>query len=310
MDNRITSVILESVNRPDYGRIAFSLYDSGTFILEAMDGWSGISSINTDVEPYQLRNGSDVSSPNRIGGKIVNFLVHITGKNETQTIKNINALNALLQNQVTLKVVDDGIEFMLDRCSMTQGSYKLTRKSPTYYVMEFGLAASSAYRTRTEQFERVISAGGQIISGGIIYPLFTPLDDVVSYPDFDNPYVTITSLQEGRIVIEGNGEVFPMFYIVGTFQTVTITFVDALGKKRTIELTSDASSYHEWWINNETLEVGFTTPNVTGANNFDDTPQIVAADWFQLSVGQNVISAKFDDGGRGTVKVKWQEKYL
>lgn len=310
MDNRITSVQLESVNRPDFGRVTFSLYNSGTFILEAMDGWSGISSINTDVEPYQLRNGSDVSSPNRIGGKIVNFLVHITGKNESQTIRNINALNALLQNQSRLKVVDDGTEFMLDRTSMTQGSYKLTRKSPTLYMLEFGLAASSAYRTRTEEFERVISAGGQIISGGIIYPLFTPLDDVVSYPDFNNPYVTITSLQEGRIVIEGNGEVFPMFYIVGTFQTVTITFIDAVGATRTIELTSDSVSYHEWWINNETLEVGFTTPNVTGASNFDDTPQIVAADWFQLSVGQNIISAKFDDEGQGSVKVKWQEKYL
>lgn len=310
MDNKITAVTLESIDRPDFGKITFSLYSAGAYILQAMDGWSAISSIDTVATPYQLRNGSDVSNPNHIGGKLIGFIVHVIGENETQTIRNINAINSLLQTQMRLRVTDDGVEYMLDAISMMSGSYNQTRHSPTYYTLEFGVAAGSAYRVRTEIFERIISAGGAIISGGIIYPTFTPLDDVVSYPDYDTPYNTITSVQEGRIVIDGNGELYPKFYIVGKFQWIEITYTDSLGRKKIIRLSSDAVLYHEWWIDNESLEVGYTTPNITGETNFDDMPEIEQADWFSLKNGQNTIAAKFDPDGEGTVLVKWQERYL
>jgi hypothetical protein len=315
MSNRISSVILTSLDRPDIGSISFALYTSGPYILERMDGWNAISDINTNVDPFQFRNGSNVSDPNQIGGKIVMFTVHINGDNESETIKTVRKINGILQGSMRLNVIDNGIESYLDQVNMIQGSYKLTREAPELYTLEFGVAAASAYTIRTQVFEQVLSAAGSVISGGIIYPTFTPYDDSVSYPDYVNAYDTVTQIYQQKIVIDGYGDIFPYFKIVGNFYRATITYTSSTGEKKTIKMKSlgavDTNSYHEWWVNTETLEYGFTTPNTYGLPVFDDTPVIEQADWFILNVGENIISVTFDvTGATGTVTAKWQEKDL
>lgn len=313
MEERITSVILESLDRPDIGGVNFALYSDGAYILERMDGWSGISSINTIEEAYQIRSGSYVSNPNYVGGKIVSFLVHITGNTETETLRTINRLNGILQTQMNLRVTDDGTDYVLVG-SMTQGSYNLTRISPLAYSLEFAIASGSAYKVKAEILEKVISGGGDVISGGIIYPTFEPYDDVVSYPDYDNAYTTITSVQQGKIVIDGNGEIYPKFFIKGVFHDVEITHTDFSGNKKTIKAFAiggvDDDNYHEWWIDTETLTSGFTTPNTSGSPNFTDAPILEIAEWFKLNVGENIIEAKFNETGSGEVTAQWQERYL
>lgn len=310
---KITSVILESIDRPDIGSVNFALYSAGAYILERMDGWSGISSINTVNEPYQIRHGSNVSNPNYIGGKIVTFAVHVNAETESATLRTINRLNGILQTQMRMKVIDDGVEYSLTG-SMISGSYNIERISPTVYTIEFGLAAESAYKMRTEIFTKVISGGGEVISGGIIYPTFTPRDDEVSYPDFDNAYNTITSIQTGKIVIDGNGDIFPTFYIQGTFYSVTIKHTDFSGNVKTITAFAigavDTDSYHEWWINTADLTSGFTTPNYSGSPHFTDAPVLEEAEWFKLNVGENIIEVSFNESGDGTVTAEWQERYL
>ena len=314
MDQRISSVTLKSLDRPDLGSITFALYSEGPFILQNMDGYSGISSINTVVEPYQLRNGSSVSDPNTIGGKILSMIVHVKGDTETEAIRTINRLNGILQFKSQLSVIDDGVEFIVDKLSLVSGSYNQTRISPRLYTIEFGLASGSAYRVRADIFEKVISGGGDVILGGIIYPTFTPYDDVVSYPDYDTAYDTVTSLFEQKIVIDGNGDIYPYFLISGTFFSVTITHTDKAGNVKTIELESNGTpgvnTYHEWWVSTETLEIGYTTPNIYGVEDFDDTPVIIESDWFILNVGENAIKVKFNSSGVGVVTTRWQEKYL
>lgn len=313
MDERISSVILQSVDRPDIGSVGFALYADGPYILERMDGWSGISSINTVADPFQIRNGSNVSNPNYIGGKIVTFKVHIQSKTETATLQLINRLNGILQTQVKLKVVDDGVEFSLIG-NMSQGSYSLDRIAPNLYELQYSIVAESAYKVRSEVFSKIISGGGDVISGGIIYPTFTPMDDLVAYPDYDNAYNTITSIQQGKIVIDGNGDIFPKLYIKGTFYSVEISHTDWNGNKKTIEAFAigavDQDNYHEWWIDTATLDYGFTTPNTSGSPNFTDVPVLQTAEWFKLSVGENIIEAKFNDTGFGEVIAEWQERYL
>lgn len=310
---KITSVILESIDRPDIGSVNFALYTAGAYILERMDGWSGISSINTVNEPYQIRHGSNVSNPNYIGGKIVMFTVHVTGDTETQTLRTINRLNGILQTQMRMRVIDDGVEYSLIG-NMVSGSYAIDRISPTTYTIQFGLAAESAYKVRTEVFSKVISGGGEVISGGIIYPTFTPRDDEVSYPDFDNAYNTITSIQTGKIVIDGNGDIFPKFYIQGTFYSVTIKHTDFAGNVKTISAFAiggvDQDHYHEWWIDTADLSSGYTTPNNSGSPNFTDAPVLDEAEWFKLNVGENTIEVTFNETGDGTVTAEWQERYL
>jgi len=314
MDQRISSVILKSLDRPDIGSISFALYTEGPYILENMDGYSAINSINTVVEPYQLRNGSSVSDPNSIGGKILNMLVHVTGANESETIRTINRLNAILQFKSRITVIDAGIEYIIDSLSLVSGSYNQTRVSPTHYKIEFGLASGSAYRVRSDVFEKIISGGGDVILGGIIYPTFTPYDDSVSYPDYVNAYNTVTSLFEQKIVIDGNGDIYPYFLITGTFYSVTITHTDKAGNVKTIELeargTEGVNTYHEWWIDTEQLEMGATTPNIYGVPNWNDTPLIINSDWFILNIGENAIKVQFNSSGVGIVTTKWQEKYL
>lgn len=313
MDERITSVILESVDRPDIGSVNFALYSDGAFILERMDGWSGISSINTVEEAYQIRHGSNVSNPNYIGGKIVSFLVHITGSTETETLRTINRINGILQTQMRIRVTDNGTEYLLTG-SMTQSSYNLNRISPTYYTLEFGIASESAYKVKAELFEKIISSGGEVISGGIIYPTFSPRDDEVSYPDYDNAYTTITSIQKGKIVIDGNGDIFPRFLITGTFYSVEITHTDFAGNQKTIKAFAiggvDQDNYHEWWIDTGELTSGYTTPNMSGSPNFTDAPVFEVAEWFKLNVGENTIEVKFNETGNGEVVAQWQERYL
>lgn len=314
MNEKITSVILKSLDRSDFGQISFALYEAGPYILERMDGWTGISSINTAVDPYQLRNGSNVSNPNQIGGKTVSFLVHIKGETESQTIETIRAINGILATQMRLTVTDNGIEYLLDG-NLAESSYKLDRISPTLYDLEFMLAAESAYVIRNETFSQVISAGGGIIAGGIIYPTFQPQDDVVSYPDYDTAYNTITEYQQQKIVIDGNGDIYPKFYISGTFYRVTITLTDANGDDHIFSMFGigavDTNAYHEWWVDMETLETGWTTPNTYGVPNFNDSPVVEEADWFKLYVGQNIIKATFDmEDATGEVTAEWQERYL
>lgn len=313
MDERITSVILQSVDRPDIGSVNFALYTQAAYILERMDGWSGISSINTVADPYQIRNGSNVSRPNYIGGKIVSFLVHIHAQTETATLKVINRLNGILQTQMKLKVIDDGVEYSLIG-SMVASSYNLDRKAPTLYTLEFAIVSESAYKVRSEVFSKVISGGGEVISGGIIYPTFSPRDDLVAYPDFDNAYNTITSIQQGKIVIDGNGDIYPRLYITGTFYSVKISHTDWSGNEKIIEAFAvggvDVDSYHEWWIDTATLQAGFTTPNLSGSPNWNDSPILEQADWFKLSVGENTIEATFNSTGSGEVIAEWQERYL
>lgn len=315
MDQRITSVILSSIDRPDIGSISFALYSEGPYMLERMDGWAGISSINTQVEPYQIRNGSDVSDPNEIGGKLVSFLIHIRAENETATIKTINKINGILQRRMKLTVIDGGVESQLPLANLASGSYNLTRITPKHYTLEFVLAAKSAYRVRTEVNQKVISAAGGIISGGIIYPLFTPQDDVVSYPDYTTAYNTITDIQQQKIVITGNGNIYPYLYIKGTFYSVTITLTDSAGTDHPITLTAvgavNQNSYHEWELDLESLGTAWTTPNTYGAPNWNDSPIVTAADWWQLQVGENIIKATFTTtGATGEVTAKWQERDL
>lgn len=315
MDEKITSVVLSSIDRTDLGSISFALYTAGPYILERMDGWAGISSINTAVTPYQIRNGSNVSNPNQLGGKLVSFLVHIKGDTETQTIQTINRINGVLQTQMKLSVIDNGVEYLLEKCNLADSSYKLTRNTPTQYDLEFVLAADSAYRVRSETFEKVISAGGGIVSGGIIYPTFSPQDDVVSYPDYDTPYNTVTEVQQQKIVIDGNGDIYPYFEIVGNFYSVTITLTDSDGTDHAITLFAlgavDTDHYHEWQIDTESLTTSWTTPNTYGAPSWNDSPVIDEADWFKLGVGQNIISASFTtEDATGTVTSKWRERYL
>ena len=312
---KITSVVLSSIDRPDFGSISFALYDKGPYILEDLAGWAAIGSINTDVTPYQLRNGSNVSNPNQIGGKLVSFLVHIKGDTETQTLKQIRAINGILATQMKLTVIEDGVEYLLDKISLTAGSYDLKRITPTLYDLEFMVAAESAYIVRSEVFEQTISAGGDIISGGIIYPTFQPQDDVVSYPDYDNAYTTITEVQQQKIVIQGNGDIYPKFYITGNFYRVTITLTDSLGNDHIFSMFGigavDTNRYHEWWVDMETLETGWTTPNTYGTPNWNDSPVVENSDWFKLNVGQNIINASFDvEGAVGEVVAKWQERIL
>lgn len=313
MDERITSVILESVDRPNIGSVNFALYTAGAYVLERMDGWSGISSINTVDEAFQIRNGSNVSNPNYIGGKIVSLLVHITGDTETDTLRTINRINGILQTQMRLRVTDNGVEYLLTG-NMTQGSYNLNRISPLYYTLEFGMASASAYKVKAQIFEKIISGGGEVISGGIIYPTFDPRDDEVSYPDYDNAYTTITSIQQGKIVIEGNGDIYPIFHIVGTFYSVEIKHTDFSGNVKTLAAHAiggvDQDHYHEWWIDTGELSSGYTTPNTTGAPNFTDAPVLESAEWFKLNAGENTIDVKFNDTGDGTVTAEWQERYL
>lgn len=315
MDEKITSVILSSIDRPDFGQISFALYTSGPYILENMDGWAGISSIDTKATPYQLRNGSSVSNPNEIGGKIVSCLVHIKGNTESETIRTIRALNGILATQMQLSVTDDGVEYLLEKVNLADSSYKLTRVTPTLYDLEFVLAAESAYVVRAEEFEKVISGGGGIISGGIVYPTFDPQDDVVSYPNYTTAYNTITETQQQKIVIDGNGAIYPYFEIVGTFYSVTITLTDSSGTDHAITMFAtgavDTNAYHEWWVDTESLETGYTTPNTYGLPNFNDSPVISAADWFKLQAGENVIKATFTvTGSTGSVTAKWRERYL
>lgn len=315
MEERITSVVLESIDRHDFGAINFALYDAGPYIMERMDGWTGISSIDTAVTPYQLRNGSNVSNPNEVGGKLVSFLIHITGDTETETIRTIRTLNGILATQMRLTVVDNGIEYQLETASLTDSSYKLDRITPTLYDLEFTLAGDSAYVVRTEQFSKVISGGGGIISGGIIYPTFSPQDDVVSYPDYVNAYNTITEIQQQKIVIDGNGDIYPYFEIEGTFYSVTITMTDSFGTDHAITLKAigavDTNAYHIWQLDTESLQASYTTPNTYGIPNFDDSPIIYSADWFKLNAGQNIIKASFTvTGATGTVTAKWRERYL
>lgn len=314
MDQRITSVKLESIDRPDIGSISFALYSDGPYILERMDGWAGISSINTAVEPYQIRNGSSVSDPNQVGGKLLACLVHIHADNETETIQTINKINGILQHSMKITVVDGGVESYIPKLELASGSYNLSRKSPTLYALEFVLAADSAYRIRSEVMQKLISAAGGIISGGIIYPLFTPYDDAVSYPDYVTPYNTITEIQQQKIIISGNGDIYPYFYITGTFYSATITLTDSSGVDHSIVLKAvgavDANNYHEWEVDTETLSTKWTTPNTYGVPNFTDPPIVDAADWFKLNVGQNIIKVTFNTGGVGSVIAKWQERDL
>lgn len=311
---RIESVILKSIDRPDIGSISFALYSEGPYILERMDGWSGISSINTVVEPYQLRNGSNVSNPNQIGGKLVSCLVHIKGSTETETLQTINTINGILQGSMELYVVDNGVESMLPQVNLAAGSYNLTRKSPTLYDLEFLLASESSYRIRTAVMEKLISSAGEIVAGGIIYPLFEPYDDVVSYPDFDTAYTTITETQQQKIVITGNGDIYPYFYISGTFYSATITLTDNDGLDHSVVLHAtggvDDNNYHEWELDMEELSTSWTTPNTYGLPNFSDPAIIDSADWFKLAVGQNIIKVTFNTGGTGSVIAKWQERDL
>lgn len=313
---KITSVVLQSLDRPDIGRVIFSLYASGAYILDpdALDGWAGISGINTAVDPYQIRNGSNVSTPNQIAGKVVGMITTVTGANETQAILAISKMNGILQTRMKLTVVDNGIEYFLNDCALVSGSYDLKRISPKQYVLGFSIAASSAYRIKSEIFQKVISGGGDVISGGIIYPLAEPYDDEVSYPDYDEAYVTVTSIQQGQIIIDGNGEIYPKFTIAGTFYEVIITHTDFNGLEKVIHLFAqgavDVPAYHIWTIDTEALEVGFQTPNISGAPLFDDNPIIQEADWFILNVGKNIIEADFGTGGSGVVTAEWQERYL
>lgn len=311
---RIESVILKSIDRPDIGSISFALYSEGPYILERMDGWSGISSINTVVEPYQLRNGSNVSNPNQIGGKLVSCLVHIKGSTETETLQTINTINGILQGSMELYVVDNGVESMLPQVNLAAGSYNLTRQSPTLYDLEFLLASESSYRIRTAVMEKLISSAGEIVAGGIIYPLFEPYDDVVSYPDFDTAYTTITETQQQKIVITGNGDIYPYFYISGTFYSATITLTDNDGLDHSVVLHAvgavDENNYHEWELDMEELSTNWTTPNTYGVPNFSDPAIIDSADWFKLAVGQNIIKVTFNTGGTGSVIAKWQERDL
>jgi hypothetical protein len=314
MDQRISSVVLRSIDRPDIGSVSFALYTDGPFIMERMDGWAGISSINTAVQPYQLRNGSNVSNPNQIGGKLVSFLVHITGPNESETLKTINLLNGILQASMELVVIDNFVEYILPRCNLVAGSYNPTRKSPTLYSLEFVIASESAYRIRSEVSQKLISAAGGILSGGIIYPLFASYDDEVSYPDYTTPYVTITEVQQQKIVVTGNGDIYPYFYIKGTFYSATITLTDSAGADHSITLKAlgavGANNYHEWELDTESLETFWTTPNTYGAPNWNDTPVIDAADWFKLAVGQNIMKIAFNTGGTGSIIASWQEREL
>lgn len=314
MDQRISSVVLRSIDRPDIGSVSFALYNDAPFILERMDGWAGISSINTAVEPYQLRNGSNVSNPNQIGGKLVSFLVHITGPNESETIKTINLLNGILQASMELLVVDNLVQYTLPRMNLVAGSYNLNRKSPTLYDLEFVAASESAYRIRSEVSQKLISAAGGILSGGIIYPLFASYDDEVSYPNYTTPYVTITEIQQQKIIITGNGDIYPYFYIKGTFYSATITLTDGQGVDHSITLSATgsvgANSYHEWELDMESLEVSWTTPNNSGSPNFTDAPIVTAADWFKLAVGQNIMKIAFNTGGTGSIIASWQEREL
>ncbi len=312
MDERISSVVLSSIDRPDIGSINFALYTAGPYILERMDGWSGISSINTVSTPYQLRNGSYVSNPNQIGGKLVSFLVHVKGSTETETLKTIDRINGILATQMRLSVIDNGVEYLIERANLSDSSYKLDRISPTLYDLEFTLAADSAYKVRAEYFEKVISSGGGILSGGIIYPTFSPQDDLVSYPDYDTAYTTITEIQQQKIVITGNGDIYPEFEISGDFYRVTITMTDSLGTDHSIVLHAigafDENSQHIWQVDTESLSTSWTTPNTFGLPNFNDSPIVESADWFKLNVGQNVIKATFNADGTGTVTAKWRER--
>lgn len=313
MEDRISSVILSSVTRPDLGSVNFALYTDGPFILERMDGYNAITDINTVVEPYQLRHGSMVSDDNKIAGKILSFLVHIVGDTESETIRTISRINGILRGGMNLAVVDDGIQFDFNDMKMVASSYKLERESPTYYTLEFAIAGESAYRIRADVFEQVISGGGEVLSGGIIYPLATPYDDSVSYPDYTNGYVTVTQIYDQKIVIDGNGDIYPYFIITGTFYSVKITHINAAGEAKVIELSAigavDMNFYHEWWIDSESLEVGYTTPNTYGTPNFTDSPIVNEADWFILNVGENIIKVEFNEGGTGIVKARWQERY-
>lgn len=313
MEDRIQSVILKSLDRPDIGSITFALYQDGPYILEDMDGYSAISDINTTVDPFQFRNGSNVSDSNNVAGKLVSLTVHIHGESESDTLKTISKINGILQGGMRLLVVDDGVEYMLDKAQMVKGSYKLDRIAPVLYTLQFTIATESAYRIRTEVFQKVLSSGGEVLSGGIIYPTFSPQDDMVSVPDYTNAYNIVTQIYQQKIIINGNGDIFPYLEIKGTFYRATITYTSSTGEVKTMKLAGigavDTNYYHEWWINMETLEYGFTTPNIYGVPVWDDTPIIEQADWFMLSVGQNIIDVKFDViGATGTVTAKWQEK--
>lgn len=313
MQDRIESVILSSVTRPDLGGVNFALYTDGPYILERMDGYNAITDINTVVDPYQLRHGSMVSDNNKISGKILSFLVHITADTETEAIRTVSRINGILRGAMNLAVVDDGIQFNFNDMHMVQSSYKLDRKSPLYYTLEFAIAGESAYRIRADVFEQVISGGGDVISGGIIYPVGTPYDDSVSYPDYVNAYMSATQIYDQKIVIDGNGDIYPYFIITGTFYWVKITHTAGNGEVKVIYLKAigavDTNFYHEWWVDTESLDVGFTTPNTYGVPNWNDTPVVEQSDWFILNVGENIIKVEFNPGGVGVVKARWQERY-